>query len=251
MDKQTIIAAAQITIEDENIEYNLKAHYRLIELAANNGVQFLLFPEMSITGYVREAASRLAFTRYDARLNTLKILSSRYNMVIIAGAPVRLGAALHIGAFIIYPDQTVSLYTKQFLFDGENDFYMPNCGNNPLLSLNHEKISLAICFDMENKPHLENACESGSTIYAPGIFYTEGSMQEAHDLLSGYAKTYALSVLMSNFSGRTYHAQAGGQSAFWNSSGACLASLAKDQTGLILGIKESGCWHGKALAEKF
>ncbi len=249
MEKPTIIAAAQLCAEDEDIEHNLKAHYRLIQLAALNGVQLLIFPEMSITGYVRESADRLAFSRNDTRLFQLKSIASEYNMIIIAGAPVRLGSAVHIGAFILYPDQTVSLYTKQFLFSGENDFFMPNCGNNPLIQLEQEMISLAICFDMENKPHVEKAAEAGSSVYAPGIFFTEGSMHEAHTLLSSYAKAYSLNILMSNFCGRLYHSLAGGQSAFWNSDGELLACLEKDKTGLVLGIKEHETWKGKIVVD--
>jgi predicted amidohydrolase/RimJ/RimL family protein N-acetyltransferase len=243
MGNPTIIAAAQMCAEDENIEHNLREHDRLIKLAALNGVRLLIFPEMSITGYVREAADRLAFSRNDSRLFGLKNLASDFNMIIVAGAPVRLGSALHIGAFII------SLYTNQFLFKDENEFFMPNCGNNPPIQFDDEIISLAICFDMENKPHILKAAETGSTVYAPGIFFTEGSMHEAHGMLSSYAQTYSLCVMMSNFAGRLYHEQAGGQSAFWNDKGELLACLSKNQTGLVLGIKDNGIWKGRVVVD--
>jgi hypothetical protein len=126
---------------------------------------------------------------------------------------------------------------------------MPNCGNNPHIQLDHEIISLAVCFDMENKAHIMKAAEAGSTVYAPGIFFTDGSMPEAHGILSAYAKEYSLNVLMSNFSGRLYHEQAGGQSAFWNKDGGLLACLEKNQTGLVLAVKENDTWKGKTVID--
>ncbi len=248
-DRPTIIAAAQICVEDENVSNNLNTHYKLVRFAAENGVQMLVFPEMSITGYVREAADRLAFTRHDVRLDQLKKLAAAYNMIIIAGAPVRLGSALHIGAFIIQPDQSVSLYTKQFLYKGENEYFIPNCGNNPLLCLGQEKISLAICFDVENTPHVENAKEAESSLYTASIFYSKDSMNNAHKLFSTYAKTYSLNILMANFSGHLYNTPAGGQSAFWSERGERLASLGEDQTGLVIGTKDNGVWIGKTLVD--
>lgn len=249
-EKPTVIAAAQICARDEDVAYNLSLHYRMIRLAAESGVQLLVFPEMSITGYVRDAAGRLAFSLNDARLDELKNHASIHNMIIVAGAPVRLGCALHVGAFILSPDRSVSLYTKQYLYKNENDYFMPNCGNNPFLSLGQEKISLAICFDMENSPHIANAKEAGSTIYSASIFYSKASIDAAHTLLGTYAKTYALNVLMANFSGHLYHTPAGGQSAFWSESGEMLASLGEDQTGLVIGVKENGVWTGKTVLDE-
>ena len=103
---RTVIAAAQMCAWDENIEQNLREHERLIRLAAAHDVQLLVFPELSITGYVLEAAARLAFLPGDPRLGSLKRLAALHGMILVAGAPVRLGEALHIGAFILYPNGT-------------------------------------------------------------------------------------------------------------------------------------------------
>jgi predicted amidohydrolase len=247
--KPTIIAAAQICAKDENIEYNLSTHYGLIRLAVENGVQLLVFPEMSITGYVREAASRLAFTQYDARLNELRNLAEAYHMIIIAGAPVRLGSALHVGSFVIFPDHSVSLYTKQYLYEGESDYFTPSSVNNPLLTLDQENISLAICYDMENIQHIMKAIGAGSTVYSASIFYSDDSIGAAHELLSTYARAYSINVLMANYTGHLCHIPAGGSSAFWSSSGERLACLEASKTGLVIGLKENGNWTGETVYE--
>lgn len=67
-----ILAAAQTKPTRGDIEANLADHYRLIELAVQNEVQLIAFPEMSITGYERENAQKLAFKKDDSRLDHLK-----------------------------------------------------------------------------------------------------------------------------------------------------------------------------------
>ncbi len=46
---EMILAAAQTKPTRGDIEANLSDHYRLIELAVQNGAQLIAFPEMSIT----------------------------------------------------------------------------------------------------------------------------------------------------------------------------------------------------------
>ena len=59
------IAAAQTKPVDGDIESNLLAHHRLIELASENNVKLLVFPEMSLIGYQKELANDLSFSETD------------------------------------------------------------------------------------------------------------------------------------------------------------------------------------------
>lgn len=70
-----ILASAQTSPKRFDINANLKDHYRLIELAAKNDADLILFPELSITGYEREKASELKFEKDDLRLVELRKLS--------------------------------------------------------------------------------------------------------------------------------------------------------------------------------
>ncbi len=110
-----ILTSAQTNPKRFDIQANLDEHYRLIELASENGADLILFPEMSITGYEREKAKELAFNQDDPRLNKLRELSVENKIIVIAGAPILIENNLYIGAFVIKPDNTVSIYTKQFL----------------------------------------------------------------------------------------------------------------------------------------
>lgn len=245
MNGTTTIAAAQICAREGDIVYNLREHYRLIRLASEHRVRLLVFPEMSVTGYVREKADRLAFTPGDPRLGTLRQLAQRYGMIIVAGAPVRLGAPLHIGSFIIFPSGTEALYTKHYLHDGEADFYAPNRDFNPVILLGDEKLCPAVSSDIENPAHVAQAVGAGATAYMSSVFYPESGIGGGHRLLKAHAGKYALPILMSNYSGYHYHTPAGGRSAFWNERGEKLACLDKDLCGLVVAVKERGVWKAE------
>lgn len=249
MNTTAAIAAAQICAREGDIVYNLREHYRLIRLASEHQVRLLAFPEMSVTGYVRETAGRLAFTPGDPRLDTLRQLAQRHGMIIVAGAPVRLGASLHIGSFIIFPSGTEALYTKHYLHGREANFFTPNRDFNPVILLGDEKLCPAICSDIENPAHIAQAAGAGATAYLPSVFHSESGIGENHLLLRDHARKYGLPILLSNYSGYHYHTPAGGRSTFWNEHGDRLACLDKDICGLVAAVREGGVWRAETIAD--
>ena len=88
-----ILAAAQTNPKHDHIKANLNDHCKLIELAAKNGADLIVFPEMSITGYEREKAKNFVFDVLDPRLNTLLKLAVDNKIIVIAGAPIRKNPA--------------------------------------------------------------------------------------------------------------------------------------------------------------
>ncbi len=241
------VAAAQTKPIDGNIEANLSEHYRLTELAAKNEASLIVFPEMSLTGYQCELADDLSFTKNDSRLEKLRNLSADKNIVIVAGAPIKLNEQLHIGAFIFQPNGETKIYTKQFLHQGEDEFFTPNFNYNPLIELNSERISLAICADITNPIHPENASQKNASLYLASIFYTPNGIRECHEQLAAYAEKYSMNVLMANYGSASYHWEAAGQSAFWNSQGEKILQLNQDQEGLLIINWQADNYIGKAI----
>lgn len=231
-----IIAAAQ-TKPFKNTKENIQDHIRLIELAAKENVQLIVFPEMSLTGYEREQADELSFSIDDSRLEVLKEKAVLHQIMIVAGAPIKIDSQLHIGSFIFLPDNTVSVYTKQFLHDGEELFFSPGFYYNPTIEFENETISFAICADITNPIHPENASKKKTTLYVASIFYTPNGIDEGCQQLSDYAKKYSMKILMSNYGGPSYKYEAGGRSAFWNNSGELVSQI--EQLGDELLIAEA------------
>lgn len=245
-----VIASAQTRPKNEDIAENLQDHYRLIQIASDNGVELIVFPEMSITGYVRESAQKLSFASDDSRIDKLRSLASEKNMIIIAGAPVKIDADLHIGAYIIFPNNSVSIYTKQFLHTEEALFFKPNFSYNPFIELENERFCIAICADITNPKHAENAKSSKCSVYIASIFYTPMSIDKAYSSLSKYAKIHSMNVLMSNYCGESWGCESAGKSAFWTKDGNYLAGLDIESTGLVICQKTKDSWNGKVIKEK-
>lgn len=240
-----IVAAAQTKPIRGNIDANLLDHYRLIELAGKNGVQLISFPELSITGYERENAHKLAFKKDDFRLEHLKKLAVQNNIIIVAGAPIQIDSELFIGEFIIAPDNSVSIYTKQFLHEGEDEFFDSSFHYNPMFEIENQKISFAICADIDNPLHPENACKRKTDIYIASIFFSPNGIPNAYRDLQNYAQKYKMNVLMSNFSGESWGYPSGGKSAFWNSKGELIGQFNDSDSGLLLVENQNDNWKSK------
>ncbi len=181
-----ILGLAQTKPKQGDIESNLIDHYRMIDLASKNHVDLIVFPEMSITGYEREKARDLAFTATDSRLDRLRQLSVDTKMILIVGAPIQINDKLYIGAFILKPDHSTSIYTKQYLHTGEEKFFDYSFDYNPLINLNNEQAFISICADIVYPKHAENASKNGATLYVASIFFTPNGIAYAHKTLSDY-----------------------------------------------------------------
>jgi predicted amidohydrolase len=242
-----ILAAAQTKPKRGDIRANLADHCNLTDLASKNGARLIVFPEMSITGYERERAKGLAFTENDSRLDELKELSAERQIIIVAGAPVILREELFIGAFILKPDRSVAIYTKQFLHAGEEFFFSPSADNNPIIALGRERCSVAICADIDNPSHPEKAKKAGTTVYLSSLFFTPNGIPTAYRALSGYAQKHGMNVLMANFCGQSWdNCTAGGDSGFWDSAGKLIARQNSVDPGLLVVEKIDGQWFGKS-----
>jgi predicted amidohydrolase len=228
------LASAQINCTVGEIRNNLEEHYRMINSAIQNDVQLIIFPELSITGYCRAEGQALAFTERDKKLNTLQELSTKGNIILIVGAPIKIKDKLYIGTFIINPNQSIQIYTKQYLHGEEQLFYTSSFNHNPILFIENERIALAICADINNQNHPLQAEKNKCSIYLPSIFYSEKGLDKGYKQLSEYAKKHSLHILMSNYSGQLWGMKSGGGSAFWNSNGKLIKRLNSTETGLLI-----------------
>jgi predicted amidohydrolase len=242
-----IIASAQTLPFEKNIDATISDHLKWIGIASENNAQLVIFPEMSLTGYMRENAMSFALTPDDARLFSLKESAINKRMYIIAGAPVRIGEQLYIGSFIFQPDGVISVYTKQYLHPGEEIAYCSTFENNPVITIEQVQFSLAICADIDHPVHAENAAAIGSKVYMPSIFFSQRGIPDAYQKLGDYSKRYSINILMSNFCGECWNTLSGGKSAFWTDKGELVASLDESNPGLlIIGKTESG-WSYKTI----
>jgi predicted amidohydrolase len=242
-----------------DLDQNVAEHIRLSELAALEGAQLVVFPELSLTGYEIDLADRMALSENDRRLELLVEVAGSRSLTLIVGAPVRLGPRLHIGAFVLYPDGTSALYTKHRLgafgesarCDGivppaEATAFEPG-DRSPLVRWGDASAAVAICADIGAPSHAENAAARGAAAYLASMFVIPSDFQREAARLSGYAAEHAMVVALANFGGASGGLAAAGRSSIWSQSGELIAQLASNGSGVAVGIETADGWHSKTI----
>jgi predicted amidohydrolase len=168
-----------------------------------------------LTGYELDLADDITFSESDPRLSPLIAAASSYRMILIVGAPVRIGSRLHIGAFIISPDGSVGLHTKHHLGafptsaspDGivpaaEDTVFHPG-DRNPLVRWADHTAAVAVCADTSRASHPENAAKRGATIYLASMFVVPSEVERDSARLRSYAAQHSMAVVFANYGGAT------------------------------------------------
>ena len=244
--KPLSVAAAQTISTRGAVAANLEHHCRLAELAAAEGVEVVVFPELSLTGYELDIGPTLAFSAEDERLGPLVDVSNASKVTLVVGAPIRLASGLHIGAFVLEPDRSMKIYTKRYLYSDENAVFVP--GNlDPILELGDDLAALAICADTSHPEHAEAAARQGASLYLVGVFFDPEGYPASTDRLAGYAVKHAMAVVMANAGGAATGFAAAGGSAVWSDSGALVARLEGVGAGLVVARRSERGWSGEAV----
>ena len=246
MNAEPSIAVAQTCPMAGDVSANLEEHARLARAAAAAGAQVVVFPELSLTGYEIGLAESLAFAEDDPRLSPLRESAASHSMILIVGAPVRIGSALHIGAFILLPDRTIELYTKRhlgaFSESARCDGTVPPAEatvfvageRDPLVRVGGSVAAVAVCADIGQSSHPRKAAERGASVYLASMFVIPSDFAGEMAKLERYAAEHSMMVAFANFGGPSGGLASAGRSAIWSDTGTLLVRL--DASGSGIGI---------------
>jgi len=238
------IAAAQATSIAGDIAANAEEHARFIGVAGDLGVQLLMFPELSLTGYEPAIARTRALATDDARLDPLRNLAVRFRMAVVAGAPMVAGQGrCRLAALAFLPDGSISTYSKQHLHPGEEAFFEPGAGGD-LLRVSGETVALAICADATYPTHAASAAARGASIYAAGVLITDKGYAADAGLFGRYASEHGMACVMANYAAPTGGWVPAGKSAIWCAGGRRVVAAEGTEQALVVATRESGAWRG-------
>jgi predicted amidohydrolase len=253
------ISAAQTCPVRGAVDLNISEHLRLTAMAASEGAQVVVFPELSLTGYEIGLADELAFSEHDSRLACLQDAAASGSITVVAGAPLRLNARLHIAAFVLYPDRTSTVYTKHRLgaFGGNarRDGIVPPAeatvfdrgDRNPLVQFDDNIAAIAVCADIGQPSHPGQAADRGATVYLASMFVIPSDFESDSAKLGRYAAQHSMAVALANFGGPTGGLAAAGRSSIWSPSGELLARLDSSGAGLAVAVETSAGWRAKTI----
>ena len=249
--KNLDICAAQYCSTAGDLSTNIARHIQFMELAARQGIDFLLFPELSLTGYEPSLARELAQTPDAEVLQPLRELARQSAMTTVVGLPLHQPSsdAIMIGALIFAADGSQTTYTKQHLHSGEEAVFSPGYGG-ALLDIGSEHVALSICADLTCPSHAHTAALKGAGVYAASVLISENGYARDSGLLQGYAKEHPMGVLMANHGGHSGGWACAGRSAFWSPGGNLVVSAAGTGDCLVIARRRQGVWQGQVV-ERF
>ncbi|VVP84551.1 carbon-nitrogen hydrolase family protein [Pseudomonas fluorescens] len=242
------IAAAQSFSLAGDILGNIVRHGRFIEAAAEQGVELLVFPELSLTGYEGQDAVALAIDPQDAVLQPLRDLARELGVTAVVGMPIRLEGSVSalIGALVLGADGSLGVYSKQHLHTGEERFFAPGFGG-PTLRFGGEVVALAVCADFTHASHAAAAADQGANLYAAGVLISDKGYAVDTAILQGYARQHSMAVLMANHGGLTGGWQSAGRSSIWSKDGSLIVAAPGTGDLLVVAQRNDGAWQGRVV----
>jgi predicted amidohydrolase len=179
--------------------------------------------------------------------------------MLIVGAPIRIGAGLHIAAFILGADGTSTVYTKHRLGafgesarrDGtvppaEATLFQPG-DRNPLVRIGGNIAAVAVCADIGRESHPQQAAIRGARTYLASMFVIPSDFEGDATKLAKYATAYSMAVALANFGSPSGGLAAAGRSSIWSERGELLVQLDPVGAGVAVASETSSGWRTQTL----
>jgi predicted amidohydrolase len=227
------ICVAQTRSVKGNIQDNIENHLKLIDVATQNRVDVIIFPELSLTGYEPSLSKKLATDQNDNRFNEFQRISNTQKITIGLGIPTKSNGGTCISMVLFQPHHPRQMYSKQYLHPDENDFFISG-KSFPDLIFDKPQIAFAICYELSVAEHAKDAFNNGASIYIASVAKFVTGVDKAIKRLSEIAEKYSMIVLMSNCVGQSDGQACGGKTSIWNNKGLLVAQLNDVDQGLLI-----------------
>lgn len=227
------VCVAQTRPAKGDIASNIDKHRKLIDLAVSNGADIIVFPELSLTGYEPALAEVLATTQDDSRFDGFQAISDAGQIIIGVGVPTRTEAGICISMVVFQPNRPRQTYSKKHLHADEEPFFVSG-PNLDTLKIGKTSIALAICYELSIPEHPENAFRSGAEVYIASVAKSVAGVERSLPILSGIARQYAMTVLMSNCTGPCDGSESAGKTAIWHTDGTMAGQLNGTDEGILM-----------------
>jgi predicted amidohydrolase len=104
------------------LDENVSEHLKFIGVAASLGVDLIVFPELSLTGYELDLAWGLQLEKDDPKLEPLRRAAREHDMHVLVSGPWVSGLDKpYLGAFLLSPEKTIC-YAKMHVHQSEQKY---------------------------------------------------------------------------------------------------------------------------------
>ena len=217
-----------------DIQHNVVAHRRLVDLAVSNDAEIIVFPELSVTGYEPTLAKDLATHLDDHRFDILQAISDMDDITIGIGVPTKHRDGIRVSSLLFHPSTPRQPYSKTHLHQDEECYFVSGQPSLGLLG-KESSAALAICYELSVPEHAANAHRNGASIYIASVAKSVGQIGEALKRLREISTEYSMTVLMSNCIGLSEDGvEWAGRTSVWDNKGTLLSQLDDANEGIIV-----------------
>ncbi|MCG5047930.1 carbon-nitrogen hydrolase family protein [Pectobacterium brasiliense] len=233
------ICIAQMASVAGHIDENVKKHQGMVIIAAQNAVDIIVFPELSVSGYEPSLAEGLALPPEDIKSDTFQSMSDEYGISIAVGYPVKFNDEIKITMVIFQPEKETLFYSKQLLHPDEIPFFKQG-KQQTTVSVAGKVAVPAICYESLQPDHALEAAKLGADLYMASVAKSANGVVWAYEHYSAIARKYGMFVLMANAVGKADNFICAGQSAIWDREGKLLIQVNATQEALLVLDTETG-----------
>ncbi|MDY4379263.1 carbon-nitrogen hydrolase family protein [Pectobacterium brasiliense] len=145
------ICIAQTASVAGHIDENVKKHQDMVITAAQNAVDIIVFPELSLSGYEPSLAEELALSPKDIKSDAFQSMSDECGISIAVGYPVKFSDGIKITMIIFQPEKETLFYSKQLLHPDEIPF-LNKTSNRLRLALQGKSLCQRYAMSLCNQP---------------------------------------------------------------------------------------------------
>ncbi len=233
------ISSYQGPLSDCDIEANITKVKSVLKEQAKNQCDFLLFPEVFLTGYSPKAVREYALTLNDPRLLELIAYTKAYDTVLLVGISEKEGDDRYNVQLVIYRGELVGKQYKTMLTQGYDNQLFKTKLDLPVFCLKGIRFGIAICHTTSFvEPALILNLKGAQLLFTPHfnnlppeVHLPDGRISTFSDhrnmVLSnqaGLAALLKMTVVRSNIVQSDTNALGSGDSNIWDYDGQLLAA---------------------------
>ena len=227
------ICVTQISSKMRNVQENIEKHKKVIEFAVLHGAELIVFPELSLTGYILTQAKEFAFKPLDPKLWVFQELSNVNQVTIGIGLPMETDSGVCISMILFQPNQAGEIYLKKYLHHTEKGYYVSG-EHHPYLEIENQRVAFSICYEISIRDHAKTAFREGAEIYIASVAKSQEGVEVGEGRLSEIARENGAPVLMANSVGQSEGFVSAGKTAVWDHSGKKIGQLDERSEGILI-----------------
>lgn len=220
-----------------HVESNFNMIKQAVELAANEGIQLLVFPECALTGYPPHDIACSAQVDFDAAARSyrcLQELSDTHDMHIVVGSVTREKSGYRNGALLFSPRIPVRTYYKRALWGWDRENFRGGNGKG-VFEIAGLRVGIRICFEVRF-PEFFRELYAEHTDLNLILFYDVSDRDDVdrYELIKSHIRTRAVENVCYTLSVCATCPCQTAPTALYDRSGTTLSELERDKEGLLV-----------------